>query len=42
MGFGSGMWLPNMQSNMDELKVDSVVGKGTRVEMTNYFTAKNE
>lgn len=38
MGFGAGMGLPNMKSNMDELKVDSVVGKGTRVEMTNYFT----
>ena len=41
MGFGAGMGLPNMQSNMDELKVDSVVGKGTRVEMTNYFVPKN-
>ena len=40
MGFGAGMGLPNMQSNMDELKVDSVVGKGTRVEMTNYFVQK--
>lgn len=40
MGFGAGMGLPNMKSNMDELKVDSVVGKGTRVEMTNYFTEK--
>ncbi|MBO4281858.1 MAG: anti-sigma regulatory factor [Bacteroidales bacterium] len=38
MGFGAGMGLPNMQSNMDELKVDSVVGKGTRVEMVNYFS----
>ena len=41
MGFGAGMGLPNMQSNMDELKVESVVGKGTRVEMTNYFTPQN-
>lgn len=40
MGFGAGMGLPNMQSNMDELKVDSIVGKGTRVEMTNYFREK--
>lgn len=40
MGFGAGMGLPNMKSNMDELKVDSVVGKGTRVEMTNYFTTE--
>lgn len=38
MGFGAGMGLPNMQSNMDELKVESVVGKGTRVEMVNYFS----
>lgn len=40
MGFGAGMGLPNMKSNMDELKVDSEVGKGTRVEMTNYFTTE--
>lgn len=33
MGFGSGMGLPNIKKNTDELKIKSEVGKGTRVEM---------
>ncbi len=33
MGFGSGMGLPNIKKNTDELKVSSVVGKGTKVQM---------
>jgi anti-sigma regulatory factor (Ser/Thr protein kinase) len=33
MGFGSGMGLPNIKKNTDELKVDSVVGKGTKLQM---------
>jgi anti-sigma regulatory factor (Ser/Thr protein kinase) len=33
MGFGSGMGLPNIQKNADELSIESEVGKGTRVEM---------
>ena len=37
MGFGAGMGLPNMQSNSDKLVVNSVVGKGTAVEIVNYF-----
>ncbi|MBO4644883.1 MAG: ATP-binding protein [Bacteroidales bacterium] len=37
MGFGAGMGLPNMQSNSDKLTVTSVVGKGTTVEIVNYF-----
>ncbi|MCL2291430.1 MAG: ATP-binding protein [Bacteroidetes bacterium] len=37
MGFGAGMGLPNMQSNTDNLVVNSEVGKGTIVEFTNYF-----
>lgn len=37
MGFGAGMGLPNIKSNTDELKISSVVGKGTTVEITNYF-----
>ena len=37
MGFGAGMGLPNMQSNSDKLVVNSVVGKGTTVEIINYF-----
>jgi len=31
MGFGAGMGLPNMKRNSDELKIDSVVGRGTKV-----------
>ena len=33
MGFGSGMGLPNIQKNTDELNIESEVGNGTRVEM---------
>jgi anti-sigma regulatory factor (Ser/Thr protein kinase) len=33
MGFGSGMGLPNIQKNSDELDIKSDVGRGTRVEM---------
>lgn len=31
MGFGAGMGLPNMKKNADELKIESEVGKGTKV-----------
>jgi anti-sigma regulatory factor (Ser/Thr protein kinase) len=34
MGFGAGMGLPNIKKNVDELKIDSVVGKGTRLELS--------
>ena len=37
MGFGAGMGLPNMKKNTDELLIESVVGKGTKVKMVNYF-----
>jgi anti-sigma regulatory factor (Ser/Thr protein kinase) len=37
MGFGAGMGLPNMKSNADVLTINSEVGKGTTVEITNYF-----
>ncbi len=33
MGFGAGMGLPNIRKNTDEMRISSVVGKGTRVEM---------
>lgn len=33
MGWGAGMGLPNMKKNSDELKIDSVVGEGTTVEI---------
>lgn len=31
MGFGSGMGLPNIKKNVDELKISSIVGQGTKV-----------
>ena len=33
MGFGSGMGLPNIKKNTDELEIDSKVGKGTTLKM---------
>jgi anti-sigma regulatory factor (Ser/Thr protein kinase) len=33
MGFGSGMGLPNIRKNSDDLRIDSRVGQGTRLEM---------
>lgn len=36
MGFGAGMGLPNIKKNTDKLKISSVVGEGTRVEMVIY------
>ncbi len=37
MGFGSGMGLPNIKKNSDELNIESQIGKGTRVQMK-FFT----
>lgn len=37
MGFGAGMGLPNIKSNSDKLSIQSKVGKGTIVEITNFF-----
>lgn len=37
MGFGAGMGLPNIKNNTDELSIDSKVGVGTTVNLTNYF-----
>lgn len=33
MGFGAGMGLPNIKKNTDDFKLESEVGKGTRLEM---------
>ena len=33
MGFGAGMGLSNMKKNVDELNIESQVGKGTTVKM---------
>jgi len=37
LGFGAGMGLPNMKKNSDYMKITSVVGKGTTVDMTINF-----
>jgi len=37
MGFGAGMGLSNMNSNADSLDITSEVGKGTKVEIINFF-----
>ena len=34
MGFGAGMGLPNIKKNADELNIQSMVGKGTKIEIT--------
>ncbi len=36
LGFGAGMGLPNMKKYSDEMKINSVVGEGTVVEMIFY------
>jgi anti-sigma regulatory factor (Ser/Thr protein kinase) len=36
LGFGAGMGLPNMQRYTDEMKIETVVGKGTTVSMKVY------
>ncbi len=33
LGFGAGMGLPNMKRYTDDMKIDSVVGKGTKITM---------
>jgi anti-sigma regulatory factor (Ser/Thr protein kinase) len=38
MGFGAGMGLSNMKNNSDRLEIQSEVGTGTTVKITNYFT----
>lgn len=37
LGFGAGMGLPNMKRYTDEMKIDSIVGKGTTVTMKVYI-----
>jgi serine/threonine-protein kinase RsbT len=33
MGFGAGMGLPNIKKNVDRLAIESMRGRGTRLEM---------
>ena len=37
MGFGSGMGLPNIKRNTDEMVLNSTVGKGTFLHMKFYI-----
>ncbi len=37
MGFGSGMGLPNIKNNSDEMEIESEVGKGTKLRMRFYI-----
>jgi len=37
LGFGAGMGLPNIKRCSDEFAIQSVPGKGTKVEMTIYL-----
>ena len=34
LGFGAGMGLPNMKKYTDDLKIDTVIGEGTTVQLT--------
>ena len=34
LGFGAGMGLPNMKRYTDDMRIESVVGKGTTITMT--------
>jgi len=42
MGFGAGMGLPNIKKNVDKLKIDSEIGKGTRLEMVINLVSTDE
>ena len=37
LGFGSGMGLPNIKNNTDDMELTSAVGKGTRLKMRFYI-----
>jgi serine/threonine-protein kinase RsbT len=37
MGFGAGMGLANMKKNSDSMKISSIPGEGTTVELVNYI-----
>ncbi|MDA3733711.1 ATP-binding protein [Niameybacter massiliensis] len=37
LGFGAGMGLPNMKKYSDELKITSIVGEGTKVQLTVFL-----
>jgi len=42
LGFGAGMGLPNIKKCADRMRLDSTVGKGTRLEVEIFMGEKNE
>jgi anti-sigma regulatory factor (Ser/Thr protein kinase) len=42
MGWGAGMGLPNIKRNSDKLKIDSVAGEGTTVEIIINLTKEEK
>jgi anti-sigma regulatory factor (Ser/Thr protein kinase) len=38
MGFGAGMGLPNMKKNSDQIRVNSLKGSGTQVQMVFFLS----
>ncbi|MBM3709382.1 MAG: CBS domain-containing protein [Actinobacteria bacterium] len=41
-GFGAGMGLPNIKKCADKMNINSIVGKGTKLEIVIYTHRKNE
>jgi serine/threonine-protein kinase RsbT len=41
MGWGAGMGLPNIKKNADVIRIDSVVGEGTTLELFFHLKEKN-
>ena len=37
LGFGAGMGLPNMKRDTDDMKIETVLGKGTKITMCVNF-----
>ncbi len=42
MGFGAGMGLPNIKKNADIFKINSILNKGTMLEITINLNNKND
>jgi len=42
LGFGAGMGMPNIKKCADELKIDSKIGKGTKLELVIYMEEEND
>ena len=42
LGFGAGMGLPNIKKNVDGFEITSIVGKGTRLEISLRTNGKGQ